>query len=441
MIVFQGVFLTPYEACAIFCCVNMKNVVYVHRINANERLSMEKILVLNAGSTTLKFQLYNMEDNNYEIITGGAVERIGQAGSKLTVKVKGQEVFSLEEPMENHKEAIKRVLGYLTKKDIKNTSELAAVAHRMGYGGDYDKSAAIDDKVMQSLYDSIPLIPLHGPAIAAGIKAMQELIPEVLQVAVFDTAFHQSVEKAGQMYALPIEYFEKYKVRRYGFHGPSHNYVSRKAYKYLGYKGRFVCCHLGGGASVTAVKEGKSVMTSMGYTPSSGLVMSTRPGDIDPYIPLHIMKTQNKTADEVNALLNKQSGLLGLTEGHADMRDIIEQAENGNEKCQLALKVYVYNIIKHIGAAIAQMGGIDALIFTAGIGEKSAYIREKVCEKLGYLGLKLDDTANHAYPAPTEINAQDSAVKVLVIPTNEELMMAKEAYDVYMEAQEMSEAV
>lgn len=402
---------------------------------------MEKILVLNAGSTTLKFQLYNMEDNNYEIITGGAVERIGLEGSKLTVNVKGQEVFSLEEPMANHKEAIKRVLGYLIKKDIKNTSELSAVAHRMGYGGDYDKSAAIDDKVMQSLYDSIPLIPLHGPAIAAGIKAMQELIPDVLQVAVFDTAFHRSVEKAGQMYALPLEYYEKLNVRHYGFHGPSHNYVSRKAYKYLGYKGRFVCCHLGGGASVTGVKDGKSVFTSMGYTPSSGLVMSTRPGDIDPYIPLHIMKTQNKTADEVNALLNKQSGMLGLTEGHADMRDIIEQAKSGNEQCELALKVYVYNIVKYIGSAIAVMGGIDALIFTAGIGEKSSYIREKICERLGYLGLNLDENANNTYPAPTEISTTDSQVKVLVIPTNEELMMAKEAYDVYMEGQEVQEAV
>lgn len=402
---------------------------------------MEKILVLNAGSTTLKFQLYNMGEDHYDIITGGAVERIGLEGSKLTVNVRGQEVFSLEEPMANHKEAIKRVLGYLTKKDIKNTAELSAVAHRMGYGGDYDKSAAIDDKVMQSLYDSIPLIPLHGPAIAAGIKAMQELIPDVLQVAVFDTAFHRSVEKAGQMYALPLEYYEEYGVRHYGFHGPSHNYVSRKAAKFLGYKGRFVCCHLGGGASVTGVKDGKSAFTSMGYTPASGLVMSTRPGDIDPYIPLHIMKTQNKTADEVNAILNKQSGLLGLTEGHADMRDIIEQAKSGNEKCELALNVYVYNILKYIGSAIAVMGGIDALIFTAGIGEKSSYIREKICERLGYLGLKLDESANNTYPAPTAISTEDSEVKVLVIPTNEELMMAKEAYDVYMEEVQVKEAV
>lgn len=372
-----------------------------------------------------------MDKNNYEIITGGVAERIGQEGSKMTISVKGGEPFTYETEMQNHKSAIKEILYYLTKKYMKNASELAAVAHRMGYGGKYDSSAAIDDEVMQQLYESIPLIPLHGPAIASGIKAMQELIPTVLQVAVFDTAFHQSVKKEGYLYALPLEYYEKNKVRRYGFHGPSHNYVTKKAAEYLGYKGKFVCCHLGGGASISAVKDGKCVMTSMGYTPMSGIVMSTRPGDIDPYIPLHIMKTQNKTADEVNALLNKQSGLYGLT-GYADMREILNEAEKGNEDCQTALNLYIYNIIKKIGSCITELEGIDALIFTAGIGEKSSYIREKICEKLSYLGLSLDDKANSTYPAPTMINSQTSKVKVLVIPTNEELMMAKEAYDIYV---------
>jgi len=403
---------------------------------------MAKILVLNAGSTTVKFQLYNMEEDYNEIITGGVAERVGQPGSKMTVSVKNSEPFSYEVAMENHKTAIKEILGYLTKKYLKNTSELAAVAHRMGYGGKYANAAAIDEAVLKQLYDSIPLIPLHGPAIAAGIKAMQELIPDVLQVAVFDTAFHQSVKREGYLYGLPKEFCEKEQVRRYGFHGPSHNYVSRKAAKYLGYKGKFICCHLGGGASVSAVKDGKCVMTSMEFTPMSGIVMSTRPGNIDPYIPLHIMKTQNKTADEVSAILNKESGLYGLTNGHADMRDILEQADKGNEYCKTALDIYVYNIIKTIGAGIAVMGGIDALIFTAGIGEKSSYIRERVCEKLAYLGISLDKTANSTYPAPTVISDEQSQVKVLVIPTNEELMMAKEAYDIYAErTAEAKEAV
>lgn len=392
---------------------------------------MDKILVLNAGSTSVKFQLYHMDNNYHEVITGGVAERIGQSGSKIIVSVKNGEPFSYETPMTNHKEAVQAILSYLTHKYMKNAEELAAVAHRMGYGGNYDSSTAIDDKVMQELYDSIPLIPIHGPAIAAGIVAMQELIPSVLQVAVFDTAFHQSINKDGYLYALPKEFYENNKVRRYGFHGPSHHYVTSKAAEYLGYKGRFICCHLGGGASVTAVKDGKSVMTSMGYTPMSGIVMSTRAGDIDPYIPLHIMKTQNKTADEVNDLLNKQSGLFGLTEGYTDMRDILDAVEKGNQQCATALDIYIYNIIKSIGSGIALLGGLDALIFTAGIGEKSAYIRDRICSKLSYLGLQIDEEANKTYPAPTTISSSSSAVKVLVIPTDEELMMAKDAYDVY----------
>lgn len=414
-----------------------KNYVIRRRNIIYERKQMAKILVLNAGSTTVKFQLYDMENDYNEVITGGVAERVGQPGSKMTINIKNGDPFCYEIAMENHKAAIKEILGYLTKKYLKNTAELAAVAHRMGYGGKYANAAAIDGEVMQQLYDSIPLIPLHGPAIAAGIKAMQELIPDVLQVAVFDTAFHQSVKKEGWLYALPEEYREKMQMRRYGFHGPSHNYVSRKAAKYLGYKGKFICCHLGGGASVSAVEDGKCVMTSMEFTPMSGIVMSTRPGNIDPYIPLHIMKTQNKTVDEVSALLNKQSGLCGLTNGHADMRDILDQAAKGNEYCKTALDVFIYSLIKMIGSGIAVMGGIDALVFTAGIGEKSAYIRQRVCDRLAYLGIVLDEKANSTYPAPTTVSSEESKVKVLVIPTNEELMMAKEAYDIYAERTEV----
>lgn len=403
---------------------------------------MEKILVLNAGSTTVKFQLYNIDDTQNEIITGGVVERIGLDGAKLIVNTANGTPLTYELTIENHKAAINTILQFLRKKYIKDASELAAVAHRMGYGGKYDSCAVIDNDVMQELYRSIPLIPLHGPAIEKGIKAAQELLPNVLQTAVFDTAFHQSIEKAGQLFALPEEYREGMQIRRYGFHGPSHNYVTEKAAEYLGRQGRFICCHLGGGASITAVKDGKSFMTSMGFTPMSGIMMSTRPGDIDPYIPLHIMKTQNKTADEVNTMLNKESGLFGLTEGHSDMRDILEEAQKGNEKCAFALRAYLYSILKTIGSYVALMGGIDALIFTAGIGEKSAYIREELCKKLSFLGIELDSAANRQYPAPTMISAQESSVKVLVIPTNEELMMAKETYKVYQKLlKEEKEAV
>ena len=394
---------------------------------------MDKILVLNAGSTTVKFQLYLMDDTSHEVLTGGVIERIGSENAKLIINLKDDQSLSYELPILDHKTAMKTILDYLSKQHIKNASELTAVAHRMGYGGKHNGSVAINEDVMQELYKTFPLIPLHGPAIADGIKAMQELAPDVLEVAVFDTAFHQSIEKAGHLYGLPLDFYEKQDVRRYGFHGPSHNYVTKKAGEYLGKDGRFICCHLGGGASVTAVKNKKSVYTSMGYTPMSGLVMSTRAGDIDPYIPLYIMKAENKTADEVNALLNKQSGLLGLTNGHSDMRDILTSAEAGDKLCQDALDVYIYNIIKNIGSGIAFLGGIDALIFTAGIGEKSAYIREKICHKLQYLGLKLDDEQNNIYPAPVKISAADSQVTVLVIPTNEELMMANDAYEIALE--------
>ena len=389
---------------------------------------MEKILVLNAGSTTVKFQLYQMDENKNEVVTGGVVERIGLEGSKIVV----DNTFTTELPLANHKAAIKAILGYLTQKYLRKASELAAVAHRMGYGGKYSTSAAIDADVMQQLYDSIPLIPLHGPAIEKGIKAMQEIVPSVLQVAVFDTAFHQSIKKEGYLYALPREYITHDKIRRYGFHGPSHNYETDLASKYLGFKGKFICCHLGGGASVTAVKDGKSVMTTMGYTPMSWIVMSTRPGDIDPNIPLHIMKTQQKTADEVNAILNKQSGLYALSGGYTDMRDILGEAQKGNQQCIFALEAYTYSLLKAIGAGIAVLGGLDALIFTGGIGEKGTVIRQKLCDKLNYLGLKLDLNANSVTPAPTKISSDDSKIQVLVIPTNEELMMAKEAYAVYM---------
>lgn len=395
---------------------------------------MDKILVLNSGSTSVKFQLFNMEKGYHEVITKGMVDRIGLAGSKIIVKADNEHDFTMETPINNHKDAIKVVLDYLLKKHLKNTDELSAVGHRMGHGGEYfDKSVIIDEDVMEKIYDTIPLIPLHGPAFVHGLEAVTELLPNKVQVATFDSAYHQSMKKSAYLYAIPEEYYKNHRIRRYGFHGTSHNYISHITKDILGFQGKVISCHLGGGASICAIDKGKSVDTTMGYTPSAGIIMSTRSGDMDPYIPLHIMKTQNKTADEVNTMFNKQSGMFGLTNGHSDMRDIIESAENGDKDCAFAIEAYVYSLVKTIGAYIAVLGGIDALVFTAGIGENSPLIRQKVCERLSYLGLNLDEEKNNLRPAPQEITTSDSKVKVLVIPANEELMIAEETFELISE--------
>lgn len=395
---------------------------------------MDKILVLNSGSTSVKFQLFQMEQGKHQVLARGMVDRIGLNGSKIILKAGEENTISAEKPIANHKEAIKAILDYLLERFLKNVSELSAVGHRMGVGAEYfDRSVIIDDDVMAKIYETMPLIPLHGPALVHGVEAITELLPNVMQVATFDTAFHQSMDKSAYLYAIPREYYEKEGVRRFGYHGTSHHYAARKAAKILGHKGRFICCHLGGGASVTAIKDGKSVDTTMGYTPSAGIMMMTRSGDIDPYIPLHIMKTQGKTVDEVNRMINKESGFFGLTEGHSDMRDIMEQAEKGDEKCAFAIDAFVYNLVKAIGAYIAVLGGVDALIFTAGIGENVPLIRRKICERLAYLGIELDAEANNAHPAPQLITTENSKVKVLVIPANEELMIATETFEILEE--------
>ena len=395
---------------------------------------MDKILVLNSGSTSVKFQLFKMSSNIHEVIIKGMVDRIGLQGSKIIVKENNEHDFIFETPINDHKEAIKVVLDYLLKKHLKNTDELSAVGHRMGHGGEYfDKSVIIDEDVMEKIYDTIPLIPLHGPAFVHGLEAVTSLLPNKIQVATFDSAFHQSMDKNAYLYALPKEYYQEHRIRRYGFHGTSHNYIAHKAEEILGFKGKVISCHLGGGGSICAINNGKSVDTTMGYTPSAGIIMSTRSGDMDPYIPLHIMKTQNKTADEVNQMFNKQSGMYGLTKGHSDMRDIIESAQNGDKHCAFAIEAYVYSLIKTIGAYIAVMGGVDALVFTAGIGENSSLIRQKVCDRLSYLGIVLDEDKNASHPAPLEITAPSSKVKVLVIPANEELMIATETFELLEE--------
>ena len=396
--------------------------------------NMDKILVLNSGSTSVKFQLFNVDDNNFEVITKGLVDRIGLDGSKIIVKADNAHDFTMETPIKDHKDAIKVVLDYLLKKHLKNADELSAIGHRMGHGGEYfDKSVVIDKDVMEKIYDTVPLIPLHGPAFVHGLEAVTSLLPNKMQVATFDSAFHQSMKKSAYLYALPKEYYKNHRIRRYGFHGTSHNYIAHITEDILGYKGKVISCHLGGCASICAINNGKSVDTTMGYTPIAGIMMSTRPGDMDPFIPLHIMKTQNKTADEVNHMFNKQSGMFALSNGHLDMRDIIDSAQNGDKDCQFAIDAYVYNLVKTIGAYVAVLGGVDALVFTAGIGENSNLIRKKVCERLSYLGITLDDAKNNLFPAPLEITTDNSKVKVLVIPANEELMIARETYELIVE--------
>jgi acetate kinase len=398
---------------------------------------MDKILVINSGSTTVKFQLFQMDDSQCDVLAQGMVERIGNTGSKLVVKKDKEHDFSLELPVKDHKDAIKAILDFLTKQVLHNLSELSAVGHRMGHGGEYfDRSVVIDDDVMQKIYDTVPLLPLHGPAFVHGLEAVTELLPDILQVATFDSAYHQSLSKEAYTYAIPPEYYANDRIRRYGFHGTSHNYAALKAAEILGYEGKFICCHMGGGVSVTAIKDGKSVDTTMGYTPFAGVMMATRSGDMDPYIPLHIMKTQHKTVDELNQMFNKESGLYGLTGGHSDMRDIMQEAENGNKDCAFAIDAFVYNILKAIGSYVAVLGGVDALIFTAGIGENNSLIRQKLCEKLSYLGIELDTNANAKRPAPLEITTPQSKVKVLVIPAAEELMIAEETYDLLKEQTE-----
>lgn len=390
---------------------------------------MKKILVLNSGSTTVKYQLFNMEGESYSVAAKGMAERIGISGSRVTMSVDENEKLVKDIELKNHIEAIKEVLAFLLSGPIKSVDEIDAVGHRMGHGGEYfDKSVVIDEDVLEKAREAGDLLPLHGAAFMFGIDAISALLPKIKQVAAFDSSFHQSMKKEAFLYAIPLEQYEKHKIRRYGFHGTSHKYVSEEAAKMLGRKGKLITCHLGGGASVTAIEDGKSVDTSMGFTPMAGMIMGTRCGDIDPYIPLHMMKTQNLTADEVNAVLNKESGWYGLTRGYTDLRDIEEQYLEGNQDAITAVDVYVHALIKYIGAYLAVLGGVDAIVFTAGIGENSSFLRKKVCERLSFLGIELDEEANHIRGKATEITTQDSKVKVLVIPTNEELLIAKDTY-------------
>ncbi|MDD5986908.1 MAG: acetate kinase [Eubacteriales bacterium] len=395
-----------------------------------------KVLVINCGSSSLKYQVLDMEHEN--LLAKGLVERIGIEGSVIThTKIGAEDKWVNETPMPTHKEAIQQVLDAIIDKDhgvIASMDELGAVGHRVVHAGEkYAHSVLIDDDVIRALEDCIDLAPLHNPPNLLGIEACRELMPDTPMVAVFDTAFHQTMPPESYIYALPYEYYEKYGVRRYGFHGTSHKYVAQRAADILNVSLddlKLITCHLGNGASVSAVKRGKCIDTSMGFTPLEGLVMGTRCGDIDPAIVEFIGQKENMTQAEVNQVLNKKSGVLGISGISSDFRDLEDAAEKGDERAQLALKVFAHKVRFYIGAYIAEMNGVDALVFTAGVGENDMGMRDIICNDLGNLGIKLDVVKNRVRGKETIISRDDSPVKIILIPTNEELMIARDTVEI-----------
>ena len=388
------------------------------------------ILVINCGSSSLKYQLINSETEG--VLAKGLCERIGIDGM-LTYQPEGGEKEKSEIAMPTHTEAINAVLAALTNEKsgvIKSLSEVGAVGHRVVHGGEkFTSSCLINDESMKAIEECNDLAPLHNPANLIGIRACQELMPGVPMVAVFDTAFHQTMPDVAYTYCIPYEYYEKYKVRRYGFHGTSHSYVSKRTAEIVGKpydQMKIIVCHLGNGASISAVNCGKSVDTSMGLTPLEGLVMGTRSGDLDPAIIDFVGKKEGLSLDEMNEVLNKKSGMLGISGVSSDGRDLEAAAETGNKRAQLALDVFDYRVIKYIGAYAAAMNGVDAIAFTAGIGENNIKMRKDVCSSLTYLGVKLDEEKNNVRGEERIISADDSKVQVLLVPTNEELAIARE---------------
>ena len=391
-----------------------------------------KVLVLNCGSSSLKYQLIDME--NEAVLCIGWVERIGIEGSILKQEKDGVEgKYIVEQPMKNHEEAIKLVLDAVvdpTYGGVKDIKEVEAVGHRVVHAGEkFATSVVITDEVEAALKECIDLAPLHNPANIMGIDACKAILPGVPMVGVFDTAFHQTMPKKSYLYGLPHELYTKYGVRRYGFHGTSHKYVSQRAAEMLGKDIKdlkIITCHLGNGASIAAVDGGKCVDTSMGFTPLEGLIMGTRCGDIDAAILPFLMRKENLNADQIDAMMNKQSGVYGMTGISSDFRDIEDAAHNGDEKAQVALDAYAQRVKKYIGSYAAEMNGVDAVVFTAGVGENGIDMREMIASNMEFLGMKLDKEANKVRGKERVISTEDSAVKILLIPTNEELMIARD---------------
>ena len=388
------------------------------------------VLVINCGSSSLKFQLINSDTE--AVLAKGLCERIGIDGS-LTYQPAGGEKTTENKAMPTHTEAIQFVIDALTDAErgvVKSLDEIGAVGHRVVHGGEkFASSAVITDEMIKAVEECNDLAPLHNPANLIGIAACKKLMPNTPMVGVFDTAFHQTMPEEAYMYGLPYEYYEKYKVRRYGFHGTSHSFVSKRTAEIMNRpyeETKTIVCHLGNGASICAVKNGKSVDTSMGLTPLEGLVMGTRSGDIDPAILEFLAKKEDMDITALMNMLNKKSGVHGVSGISSDFRDLTAGAEAGNKRAQIAIDVFTYRVAKYVGSYVAAMNGVDAIAFTAGIGENVCLVREKVCEYLGYLGITLDKEANAKRGEEIEISTADSKVKVYVVPTNEELAIARE---------------
>ena len=390
-----------------------------------------KILVINCGSSSLKYQLFNMDDHS--VMAKGIVERIGIEGSKLKHTATGMDAVEIAQSIPDHNKAVEIVLSMLVDKEygvISDVSEISAVGHRVLHAGQkYTSSVVVTEDVKNVVRECFDLGPLHNPANLIGIEACEKAMPGTPNVAVFDTAFHQTMPEKAYTYAIPYEYYKKYGVRRYGFHGTSHAYVSAKAIDFAGLdkdNSKVIVCHIGNGGSCSAVVNGKCVDTSMGLTPLEGLVMGTRSGDIDPAVIQFIAHKEGKTLDEMIDILNKKSGVLGISGVSSDFRDLTTAANEGNERARIALDTYSYRIAKYIGAYTAAMNGVDAIVFTAGVGENNGFLRKDICEYLGYLGVELDEEANSKRGEDMIISTANSKVKVMVLPTNEELKIAQE---------------
>lgn len=390
-----------------------------------------KILVINAGSSSLKYQLFDM--GKEEVIAKGLCERIGIEGSRLKHGPKDKEMVIISEQMNNHGDAIRMVIDALVDSEhgvIDSMGEISAVGHRVVHGGEaFSGSVIIDEQVIEAINTCADLAPLHNPPNIIGINACREIMPDVPMIGVFDTAFHQTMPPHAYLYALPYKLYQKHKIRRYGFHGTSHKYVAQRAAAMLGKPiedTKIITCHLGNGSSITAVKGGKSIDTSMGFTPLAGVCMGTRSGNIDPAIITFLMEKENLSYKEINDVLNKESGVFGVSGVSSDFRDLDAAAEEGNEQAKLALDLFAYSVKKYIGQYAAVMGGVDAVVFTAGIGENNANMRLNIAAGLEFMGIKIDKEKNTIRGKEVDVSAPGAKVKTLVIPTNEELMIALE---------------
>ena len=399
------------------------------------------ILSVNAGSSSLKFQAFDMPEET--VLISGVFERIGMKESFYTIKLNGEKIKK-EAELKNHDVAMELVMQELIENDIvKSLDEIKAIGHRIVQGGPYfDKTEEMTDENIKKVKELSTLSPLHNPAAVAGIKAAKNVVPDALQTGVFDTAFHQTIEEENYLYPVPYEWCEKYKVRKYGAHGTSHKYVATRMNEILGrYNTKLITCHIGNGASISAINEGVCINTSMGLTPNAGLMMGSRCGDIDATIVTYMMQQLECTPEEMDTILNKQSGLLGISGLSSDSRDIEDGMKIGNQRCALAQKMFANKIIDHIAKYYVELGGCDAIVFTAGIGENSIHTRREVLDGLAVLGIKIDEEANDCRGVERLITTEDSSIPVYVIPTNEELMIARDTYSLYREKEKEKELI